>query len=161
MDQRGSWAVLQKGAFCLLIKMKIIAKFVNRNITSYFTFLKKSLLLITIVLFFVRCHTNAVDEEKPVITITSPANNQSFAAGQTVNLLASISDNDELHMVHLHVINLATGDHAILFEEHPDAKAYSLNKSFTVQGGVTYDITIEADDHSGNTGLARMQVSGR
>ncbi len=123
--------------------------------------MKKSLLPLLAALFFVGCNSDSVDEEDPVITITSPTNSQSFTAGQMVNVVAAISDNDELHMVHLHVINLATGDHAILFEEHPDAKTYSLNKTFTVQAGVTYDITIEADDHSGNTGQARMQVSGR
>src|SRR5689334_1494072 len=106
--------------------MKQITTFVNRNIPSYFIVsnMKKSLLPLLAALFFVGCSSDGVDDEKPVITITSPTNSQTFTAGQTVNVVAAISDNDELHMIHLHVINLATGDHAVLFEEHPDAKTY-------------------------------------
>src|SRR5690349_4667452 len=123
--------------------------------------MKKYLLLLFVPFLVVSCSSDSVDDELPVVKLTSPTDGQVINAGTSVRVAASISDNDELHMVHLHVINLTTGAHAILFEEHPDAKTYALDQSFTVQAGVTYDITIEADDHSGNTGRAHAQVTGR
>jgi len=123
--------------------------------------MKKYLFLLFVPFLVASCSPDSVDDQLPVVTLTSPTNGQVVTAGSTVKVVAAISDNDELHMVHLHVINLTTGAHALLFEEHPDAKTYALDQSFTAQAGVTYDISIESDDHSGNTGRAHAQVTGR
>jgi hypothetical protein len=123
--------------------------------------MKKLLVPFFAALLFCSCHSDSIDDQKPVVTITSPTNGQVFTAGQTVTISANITENDEIHMVHLHVINLPSGDHTILFEEHPDAKTYTLNKTFTAAAGITYDITVDAEDHSGNSTLSKVQVTGR
>ncbi|HVG41222.1 MAG TPA: Ig-like domain-containing protein [Chitinophagaceae bacterium] len=123
--------------------------------------MKKLFIPLLAILVVSSCSKENVDDQRPVITITSPQNGQVFTTGQTVTVVANVSENDEIHGVHLHVINLKNGDHTIMFEDHPDAKTYTLNKTFVVQAGVDYDITVEADDHSGNSAIAKVQVTGR
>lgn len=120
----------------------------------------KKLSTIVLGILLASCHSDSVDDEKPVISITSPTNGQSFTAGQTVTVAATVSDNDEIHEVHLHVINIVTGVHEILFEEHTDAKTYTLNKTFTAKAGANYQVLLEADDHSGNQASAEVRVTG-
>jgi hypothetical protein len=47
-----------------------------------------------------------------------------------------------------------------LFDDHPDVKTYNLNKSFTAQAGASYQILLEADDHSGNHASTDIRVTG-
>ncbi|MCU7549565.1 Ig-like domain-containing protein [Chitinophagaceae bacterium LB-8] len=120
----------------------------------------KQILLSLLILCIVSCSKNK-DEEAPVITISSPTNNQSFAAGQTVNVSATVTDNVELHEVHLFVTNNATGHEVVHFEQHADAKTLNIDKSFTAQTGITYRIRVEADDHAGNGSEAQVLVSSQ
>ena len=98
------------------------------------------------------------DTIAPVILLTGPAQQQVFAAGETVTVSADISDENSLHMIHL-VVTDNTGGHIIHFEEHYDGKSYSLHKSFVAQGGKTYAIEVGATDHNDNTAKANITVS--
>jgi Bacterial Ig domain len=100
------------------------------------------------------------DHEAPVIQMISPTTNQVFQAGDSVHIRASISDNTEIHEVHLYVTNSANGALILHFEEHLDAATYTLDKAFAAQTGVTYKIEIDANDHSGNAAQQIVQVSG-
>jgi hypothetical protein len=105
---------------------------------------------------FTGCHKG--DNEAPTITISSPTDNQSFSAGQTVHVQAVIKDNVEIHHVHMYVTNNNNGSQVVHFEDHVDGGTYNLDQSFTTQAGITYKIEIQADDHAGNTGDAQVVV---
>lgn len=92
----------------------------------------------------------------PVISITSPTNNQVFSAGQTVNINATITDNEKLEEVHLEITNTTTG--TFLTHEHyaPDAASYTLSRILTTQAATTYKIKVEA--HDANENIAKTEV---
>lgn len=99
------------------------------------------------------------DNTAPTISITSPTDNQSFPAGTTVHVKATIADNVELHHVHLYVTNASTGAQLLHFEDHVDAGTYNLDQTFVTLSGITYRIDVQADDHSGNTGEQVVTVT--
>ena len=99
------------------------------------------------------------DNTAPTISITSPADNQSFPAGTTVHVKATITDNVEIHHVHLYVTNANTDAQLLHFEDHVDLGTYNLDQTFVTQAGISYKIDIQADDHSGNTGEAVVRVT--
>ena len=99
------------------------------------------------------------DELAPVINVTQPSNNQQFSGGQTVSIIAAISDNDGLHMIHVSVTDNTTGGHLVHFEDHYDGRNYQLNQSFIPQAGRSYLLEIEATDHAGNVAKQNLTVS--
>lgn len=111
------------------------------------------------VLLFANCSKNNRDNQPPVINLSSPSNHQTFAVGDKVPITATISDDDELHEVHLYVKNKATGIDILHVEEHPDTKTFNLSKTFAGQSGVTYKIQIEANDHSSNQAEVEIEIS--
>lgn len=120
----------------------------------------KHYLLIALLALLVACKKDNAkgDSQMPVIMLTAPTNNQSFSAGQQVNISASISDNSMIKQVHLEIINTATG--AFLAHEHfsPDASTYTLTKTFTAQTNASYKIKVEAEDGSRNGARAEVVV---
>ncbi|HYC28173.1 MAG TPA: DUF4625 domain-containing protein, partial [Chitinophagaceae bacterium] len=99
---------------------------------------------------FAACKKDKGDNQEPMIDVTSPLGNQQINGGQTVSVNATITDNDELHEVHLTVINTTTQAEVVHFHNHVDVQTYNLNETFVAAAGVTYEIKVEADDHSGN-----------
>jgi hypothetical protein len=118
-------------------------------------------LLFLITLLFSGCSKDNADTTKPAIVISSPADKQVFTAGQTVNVAGVVTDNDEIHAVHLYVNNKANNAEIIHLEEHVDKSTYTLARSFTAQAGTTYTIKIEADDHSSNESELTLEVSAK
>ena len=108
----------------------------------------KKLAVILLALAFVSCGKS--DETPPVVNIITPTDHQAFANGETVNVKAEISDETGIHMVHLVIVD-NNGIHVDHFEEHLDAKAYTLNRGFPAQTGKTYTITAGGTDHADNT----------
>ena len=122
--------------------------------------MKKLLYAACIAAVFCSCKKDTGDTSFPVIALSTPSDHQNFKAGQTVTISASISDNDELHEVHLYVKNKATSAEILHVEEHTDTKTYTLLKTFTAQAGVTYKIELEANDHSDNESKVEIEVNG-
>src|SRR5215212_415149 len=122
--------------------------------------MKKGIVLFSILVLGSCKKDNGKEEDKqlPVITITTPTNNQVFTGGQTVSINATINDNDKLSEVHLEIINTTTG--AFITHEHyaPGAASYNLLKSFSVQSSISYKIKIEADDANSNIANAEVLV---
>jgi uncharacterized lipoprotein YajG len=97
--------------------------------------MNKIIILALSIAVFAACKkSNSADTLKPVVTITSPAANQQFGSGATVNIQATIFDNRELHEIHLYVINKNTNTEILHVEEHVDVQTYELNKSFSTSG---------------------------
>ncbi|MFL5773423.1 MAG: Ig-like domain-containing protein [Flavisolibacter sp.] len=133
------------------------------NITTMFTdqriYNKNTMKILSIVLIILMCGCGKNDDMAPVITITSPTDNQVFSGGQTVNIKASITDNEGIHMIHVSVIDNSTGGHLLHTEDHPDVKSYNVNQTFVGVTGRTYTIDIDANDHNENLANKEVNVS--
>lgn len=113
-------------------------------------------LYILLLLFVYSCGKK--DEVAPVISISSPTENQVFPPGQIVTIRATITDNDGVHMVHVIAVD-NTGGHWVHSEDHVDGKTYEVTKTFITNPGSTYTITIDAEDHDENIATKMVTVS--
>ena len=121
----------------------------------------KPLLSFLFVLVLTSCSKNGGDTQKPVIILNTPVGNQQFNAGDVVHITGSVSDNDEIHMVHVIVTDLTHDVEVHHLMYHADAASYNFDETFTVQAATTYKIHVEADYHVGNTTIIEIQVQGR
>ena len=117
--------------------------------------------LIQIVLLF-SCKKEAgpdPDIIAPVVTITSPTNNQIFDGASTVNVEAMITDNSKLEEIHLEILNKATN--TLYTHEHfmPTGSSYHLTSSFQLPSQAEFEITIEGVDETGNHEEASVTIS--
>jgi hypothetical protein len=103
-------------------------------------------------------HTSG-DVTAPVITITSPLNNEHFAAGDTISTVASATDNNEVTELHIHVINKATGELLRDIHSYPAKVTGTVQDSFTADAGIIYTIQIIAKDPAQNSATAKVEVS--
>lgn len=99
------------------------------------------------------------DKQLPVIQLSSPANNQIFTAGQIVNITGTITDNDKIAEIHIHISNNNTAQLLEDIHRFPSAASYSLDESFTAQTGITYKIQVIAIDKSGNQQIQTVMVT--
>ena len=120
----------------------------------------KQILVAVCVLVLFSCSKNGGDTEKPVLVLNTPTGNQTFPGGTVVTISGMASDNDELHEVHIYVINKNSDTEILHFHEHADEKKYNFNQTFTAQAGITYKIEVQADDHVGNTTDIQIEVRG-
>ncbi len=127
-----------------------------------FTAMQKIIVTCLLFLLLNACSksNNGKDNEAPVITFTSPANNQVFSGGQAVPISASLSDNKRVAEVHVHVSNNATGTLLMDVHRYPNAASYALNETFTVQAGIQYKIQLLVKDNSANENNATVLISG-
>ena len=122
--------------------------------------MKKLLLLIFSLPCLPACKKDKGDTQEPMINVTSPSANQQFPGGQVVNVVAAITDDDQLHEVHLTVINKNTNEELIHYHNHVDVQSFNINEHFNASAGVTYNIKVEAEDHSGNHAEIQFEVKG-
>lgn len=122
--------------------------------------MKKILFVAISLACLAACTKDKGDSQEPMIQVSSPTANQQFTAGQTVNVVATITDNNELHEVHLTVVNKTTSLEVVHFHNHVDVKSYNMNQSFVVGAGITYNIKVEAEDHAGNHAQAEFEIRG-
>lgn len=100
------------------------------------------------------------DRELPVVTLSSPLANQAYTTGQAVNITGTISDNEKIAQVHVHISNLDNGNLLVDIHRYPGTASYSLNEQFTVPGTGTYRIQVIATDNSANENRATVTISG-
>jgi len=102
---------------------------------------------------------DAGDKTPPVITITSPLNNQHFSAGQTISTFATAADDTKVTELHIHVIDKTTG--ALLRDIHsyPDEASGTVQDSFMADAGIIYFIQVIAKDPAQNLATAKVEVS--
>ena len=123
--------------------------------------MKKNLLYL-LLLFLFSCkkeNDEAGDSQMPVILLTAPPNAQTFSAGQTVTVSASVSDNQKIREIHLEIINTTTG--AFITHEHykPGTASFVVNRTFTAQAASAYKIKVEAEDMFENKTKAEVSIS--
>jgi Bacterial Ig domain len=121
----------------------------------------KYLLPLFLLILLQACSKNEKlkDNELPVVTITSPNNNQVFSAGEMVTIKGTLSDNQKLTEVHVHIYNNSTG--ALLIDIHlsPGSATYNLNESFQTKGGINYKIQVIAKDNSANENRSTVEIT--
>ncbi len=108
---------------------------------------------ILILLFSSACSKNETgnnDKTPPIITPSSPVNNQVFVAGQTVPVTMEVKDDQKLFLVHVHISDNSTGQLLYDIHRYPDNSSYSLDESFIAKAGTTYKILVIARDTGGN-----------
>ncbi len=102
---------------------------------------------------------NVKDTSAPVITIITPASNQQFSAGQTIQVSATATDNVKLTELHIHVIDKASGSLLRDIHSYPNALSGTVADGFTAQAGIGYTIKIIAIDPSQNLSTSQVDVS--
>ncbi|PZR24584.1 MAG: hypothetical protein DI535_21660 [Citrobacter freundii] len=99
------------------------------------------------------------DKQPPVITIATPAANQQFTGGQTIAITGTVTDNEKIAELHVHISNVATGALLIDIHRYPASSDYALSESFQAQAGIQYKIQVIAKDNSANEGRSSVEIS--
>lgn len=99
------------------------------------------------------------DRVLPVVIISAPLNNQVFTAGQLVAITGTLSDNQQLAEVHVHISDNTTGTLLVDIHRYPLSATYTLNESFSVQSGIEYKIQVIAKDNAANENRATLLVT--
>lgn len=112
--------------------------------------------------FFTGCSkksNTANDTMLPEITIDNPLNGQTFSPGQLIQINGTITDNNYIAEVHIHVSNINTG--ALLMDVHiyPATASASFNQSITAAAGINYRIQVIAKDKAINEARATVEVN--
>jgi hypothetical protein len=123
--------------------------------------MKFLLSFLSVMILSAACSKNSTvkDNELPVVTITSPNNNQVFSAGETVNITGTLSDNQKLTEVHVHISNNNSGTLLIDIHRNPGTATYNLNESFQTEAGIKYKIQVIAKDNSANENRSTVEIT--
>ncbi|MEO8403603.1 MAG: Ig-like domain-containing protein [Chitinophagaceae bacterium] len=122
----------------------------------------KKIFIILFLFSLTACSKNksgSDDHQLPVIQLTSPTNNQVYTAGQSINITGTITDNDKIAEIHVHISNNTTAQLLEDIHRFPTSGSYSLNESFTAQTGISYKIQLIAIDKSANQQIQTVMVS--
>ena len=65
------------------------------------------------------------DSELPVVNLISPNNNQVFNARATVVISGSVTDNQKVAGLHIHISTNASGELLIDIHRYPETSSYS------------------------------------
>ena len=123
---------------------------------------KKIILALYLLMFAMACSKNLTsksDNTPPVITIVSPLNNQHFNVGEIIQTTATVTDNDRIVELHIHVINTATGILLRDIHSYPGQSSATAEDSFAAEAGIGYTIKIIAYDAAHNLATAQVDVS--
>jgi len=124
--------------------------------------MKKTIPYYILLMVLVSCSKDSKqsnDKELPVIQLTSPSNNQVYSGGQTANITATITDNNKLALVHVHIYNNGTGQLVMDIHRSPTGSSYSLNETLQVLAGLQYKIQVVAIDNSANQDVQTVFIS--
>jgi len=124
--------------------------------------MKKTIPYYILLMVLVACskdNKQSNDKDLPVIQLTSPSNNQVYSGGQTANITATITDNNKLALVHVHIYNNGTGQLVMDIHRSPTGSSYSLNETLQVVAGTEYKIQVVAIDNSANQQIQTILIS--
>ncbi|MFN8289827.1 MAG: Ig-like domain-containing protein [Chitinophagaceae bacterium] len=106
-----------------------------------------------------KSNTGEKDTVLPVITITTPVSGQTFTNGQSIRMTGTVTDNNYIAELHIHVYNNNTG--ALLMDVHlyPAAASAVFDQSLSAAAGTRYKIQVLAKDKAVNEARASVEVS--
>lgn len=104
---------------------------------------------------------NPADTIAPVITISTPAENQVFSSGSTIHMTGRISDDLGLYRGTIKLVNDANG--LVLKEQAYEihgllAYNFSLSHTAVVTTASDYTVTVSFEDHGLNTVTRSVKV---
>lgn len=110
-----------------------------------------ALALITVAL--TACHKSSDStnsDPTPVLTLTAPVNNQTFANGDVIAIQGAITDNS-LHSLTLKITSGSTSLYTKTISVH-DSTHYAINDSWksSVTAATNATVTAEVEDHGGH-----------
>ncbi len=84
---------------------------------------------------------------------------RTFTQGQSIPISGTVTDNEYIAEVHIHVTNISTG--VLLMDAHifPAAATLNFNQSITAVSGIYYKIQVVATDRKVNEGRSIVTVS--
>ena len=100
------------------------------------------------------------DLVKPVITINTPFSGQVFTAGQSIPIAGTITDNQYIAEVHIHVSNNLTGTLLMDVHLYPASASTTFNQSITASAGIEYKIQVIAKDKNVNESNTTVLANG-
>ncbi len=109
--------------------------------------MQKTILLFSLVMLVVFIGYNKKENKAPELTITSPAEWQSFPLGSTVPITGTATDDNALHECNIAVTN-HMGD--TVYSNFPTVHAqqsFTLNYSFTAVDTGVHHLTVLFEDH--------------
>ena len=98
------------------------------------------------------------DYDAPVLTLTTPTNNQVYTSGQNIMISGQVTDNKFIKEIHVVITNLGSGTEYLHVHIHPNGSSFGYNQSYTAQAGIFYKIEVIADDASANSSGKSVQV---
>ncbi len=110
-----------------------------------------SLLAITFTILFSSCNNN--ENDGPVITLTTPADEQDFEIGDTIFIEGTITDEEALHELMLVLYKQETGDTVVHYMPTVhDMESFSIDTFYVPDDTVHihFHLNIEAWDHDNN-----------
>ncbi len=121
-----------------------------------------SMMLFLSIVLFQSCHKHSddTDTDPPVVTISSPTDNQAFQNGSIMNISGLVTD----HSMHAIIVTITdTGTNSVLYSkeiEAHDLTSYNLNETWTVAitANTTANVKISAEDHSNLFGEKNILV---
>lgn len=99
------------------------------------------------------------DRVAPTITLSSPAQDQTFAGNQVVAITGTITDTEKIAEVHIHISNTDNGSLLVDIHRYPGTGNFALNENFTIPGSGTYRIQVIAKDNSANEGRTTVSIN--
>ena len=101
------------------------------------------------------------DNEFPVIVLNSPVDGQAITGGQKLDISGTVSDNNQVTTVHIHVYNNNTGQKLMDIHLSPGSGTANFqNNDLDVMSGVTYKIEVIAIDKAINEARKTVLVVG-
>ena len=99
------------------------------------------------------------DRESPTVRVTQPLNNAVVSPNLPLTIAGTVSDNQYIAEIHIHITNLNTGQLLLDVHLYPASAQSSFSQAFTPQAGQRYRIQVIARDRSVNEGIETLEVS--
>ena len=120
-------------------------------------FLYYSLLVLTVACTKTSPRSN--DRESPTVRVTQPVNNAVVNANLPLTITGTVSDNQYIAEIHIHITNLNTGQLLLDVHLYPASAQSTFSQAFTPQAGQRYRIQVIARDRSVNEGSETLEIS--
>ncbi len=101
------------------------------------------------------CKKENPEEQGPVITLTTPTDEQDFAIGDTIFIHGEVTDNEALHELMVTLTKQETGDTVLNFMPSVhDMESFHIDTFYapTDTVHIHFQLKIEAWDHDNNKG---------
>lgn len=124
--------------------------------------MKKIIPFFLLVLTSINCskkNGGSDDRVAPVITLSSPVQDQTFTGSQPVAITGTITDAEKIAEVHVHISNTDNGSLLVDIHRYPGTGNYTLNETFTIPANGSYRIQVIAKDNSANESRTTVSIS--